>query len=279
MVGRMKRIVSVAILAVTAALALTGCVKYNVDITVSADNTVSGTIVTGVKEGVAADAGVESDQAAYDQLFEGNPYAQGDPFKEIPFSEDGWVGKSYEFTDVPLDELTAFDTTFTITRNGDVFELSGPAPGSEDTSQFADAEASLTVTFPGKILETNGEVKGNTVTWDLLSQTEPLKATASAEKESKLPLILIIVGAVALAVVVAVAIVMTLKARKASTALDAADDAEVALPAGTEFGAPIVDDVTAPVGAEPPVEIAPVDDAPAADPQAIDGPPAEETKD
>lgn len=277
----MTRIARVAVLAVTAALALTGCVKYNVDVTVASDNTVSGTVVTAVKEGVAEMAGTSTDQEAYDQLFEGNPFAQGEPFKEVAFDEDGWIGKAYSFSDVPITELTAFDTTFTITRNDDVFELTGPAPGVESAEEFADAETTLTVTFPGKVLESNGEVKGNTVTWNLLTQTEDLEATAKATKESSLPLILIIVGAVVLLLVVAAAIVITLRARKASKELDAQNDEIESVELLPEDGVvlPEPEAPAAPAVAESAAEVAEsaAPEAPAT-PDAPDAPDADQPK-
>lgn len=42
------------------------------------------------------------------------------------------------------------------------------------------ADATLKITFPGEVTDTNGSVKGTTVTWDLLTLTEAPYATGSA---------------------------------------------------------------------------------------------------
>ena len=65
----MTRLARAAALALLAAVALSGCIRYNVDMTVSADNTASGTVVIAVEKGIGEQAGLGSDEEALAQLF------------------------------------------------------------------------------------------------------------------------------------------------------------------------------------------------------------------
>lgn len=178
------------------ALLLSGCIKVDMDMVVSSDDTVSGTLVLAVDRGLVE----MGDASAEDLVSDG-----GQPFSDDlegvlaePYDQDGFVGQRYVFDAVPLaafnDGTTdASGDALRIERDGDVFRVSGTFDttggaqvGDEqaiDPSVFlGSADMQVQLTFPGEVLETNGEVDGTTVTWDLdTAGTTELSAVAAAE--------------------------------------------------------------------------------------------------
>lgn len=252
----MIRVARAAALALVSMLTLAGCFKYDVDLTVHSDNTVSGTEIVAIQKGTGEQLGVGSDEEALKQMFDGQTFGQG--ATPTDYAEDNWVGKKYKFDGIALDKLSDFDKLFTLTRDGDTFTLKGTeAPTSEEDAAGAPdgAESKFSITFPGKVTAANGTIDGNTVTWDLLKQTEPLTATAKASNDgANLSVVFILLGAGLLVALVVAATVITVRARKASKAADALpdDDAPAAgsdsLPtpeveASAEGAAPVAEDV------------------------------------
>lgn len=216
----MTRLARAAALALLSVAVLSGCIRYDVDVTVSSDNTASGTMVIAVQKGVGEQLGVGSDEEALGQLF--GEQDLGENFTEKDYAEDDWIGKTYTFEDQKLDELTAFSDLFTITRDGDTFTLQGtdaPTTAEEAGQVPAGGEATLSVTFPGKVSSSNGTVDGNTVTWDLFTTTEPLEATASATSGPNIKLYAAIAGAVVLALALgAIAFIVIRRMRSGAAA-------------------------------------------------------------
>jgi len=174
-----KKMGLVAIVA-AAALSLTGCFKEIANYTLHADNTVSGNVIVAIDKDYAN--GMTGNDAIT-QLGADNPVANVAGVTQANYDDGKYVGVKYTFTNVPLDTM-ASDMSGTVTRVGDTFVFEGTAI---DQSQFQGMEqymstavATLSMTFPGEVTDTNGTVKGTTVTWDMLKQTEAPKATGSA---------------------------------------------------------------------------------------------------
>ena len=99
----MKRLAHAAVLTLLATLTLSGCIRYNVDMTLSENNTASGNIVIAVQKGVGEQMGVANDHEALAQLFGEPPF--GAEFTPKEYADGDWVGQSYTFDDVPITEL------------------------------------------------------------------------------------------------------------------------------------------------------------------------------
>ena len=254
----MNRLARATVLAFVTVVALSGCIRYNVDMTLAPDDTASGSVVLAVQTGVGEEMGVASDDEALTQLFGESPF--GSAFVEKDYAEGDWVGKSYSFDSVPIDELADLSDIFTITHEGDNYVVQGPdAPMTqEDLDQLPPgAESKLSITFPGEVTDTNGTVDGTTVTWNLFSATEAIHAEGKASAGSSgLPTALLVGGAIAL-LLIGAAVVVFLATRKRGSSTPAADAAPVA-------DAPVDGIADAPV-ADAPVADAPVADAPVAD--------------
>lgn len=192
-----------------ALLVLSGCFKIDMDLEVSSNDTVNGSMVFAFDKEFAEEFGEE---AASGLDLDPDDFTKDGGEAEVePYAEGDWVGEKVTFTDVPLasfnEGLNEDDTSgdeFNLRREGDTFvfdgtfdateegmtadsgldgmdDLAPDADGSEESpfedDEFEDmmggmaemmmgqAEIRFSITFPGKVLETNGEVDGRTVTW------------------------------------------------------------------------------------------------------------------
>ena len=179
-------------LAAAAALlvALTGCTRAEMNLTIADDGTVSGAIVMAVSEGLLKPESGQSISDAADGYFE---TLDDDPTADVPgtidiveYREDGYIGRQANLENVPAEELeerfaaydlsiTADDGTFTF---GMAIDLTEHPQMGDDTR--ADMQLTVSVTMPGKITDTNGEASGGTVTWTLdATVANELTATAT----------------------------------------------------------------------------------------------------
>lgn len=191
-----RRRLGVLVVTALAALVATGCLRFNADLELSENNTVSGTFVVAVKEGTGGEYGM-SDREFAEAMWEESPRAGtlGDT-SVSDYAADGYRGIIVRFGDVPLETFAPTLETWGITREGDVYVVSGPSeaasPSTDDAGDSAggaftgdideltDAQVMLSVTFPGDIEQANGDVDGRTVTWDLQHGPEELLARGSA---------------------------------------------------------------------------------------------------
>jgi len=157
------------------AVAMTGCVKLDMDLTVSSDDTVDGTAIVAVSEQlVSLIPGGEQD--LLDDIT--------DDFEEMgsatvePYEDEDFIGASVTFEDLPLAELSAPGSDFGITRDGERYRVAGSLdlsaadfgddglpPGLDPQEFFSAAEIRIAITLPRPIEQSNGTVDGCTVVW------------------------------------------------------------------------------------------------------------------
>lgn len=233
---------ALAVSAVTA-LALTGCIKVDFDLELQSDDTVDGAITYAVAEGTGEFMSTEdqeyTDEEAAEALF-GDLAAEDYENGEVTtYAEDDWVGKTVTFEGETLDGFALDEGSegLTIVREGDEFVVSGPYDASGELGEApAGAEMTLSITFPGAVSESNGEISedGRTVTWNLLDAPETIDARGAAVAGGSMPWLipaLIVAGVLALG---AVALALVLMRRRPEAAVEPAP--YVAAPeAGTAF--------------------------------------------
>ncbi|MDT0203818.1 LppM family (lipo)protein [Nocardioides sp. AE5] len=202
--GRVARsaLVAVLLLFVTA-----GCFRMQMEMTVNEDETLSGSLVTAMSEealvAMAAfdEAGSSDPRALWEEFNEGNAMDLPPGATVEEYAEDGYIGDRIVFADTPISQmdsvLSADGGEFSLVHEGDTyvfsmdFSVDNGAMGGGDlisesemnlfASLYGKPELIVDLTFPGEVIETNGEVDGTTVTWtrDLLaSGNEPMTATA-----------------------------------------------------------------------------------------------------
>jgi hypothetical protein len=259
------------------ALLLAGCFKVNMDLDVTAHNTVSGTAVVAVEESLLELSGQSVDRLFADMDLSDLPPGS----KAEPYDEDGFVGRQITFDEVPLSEFiengtlsgAASGEDLNIVREGDEFHVTGgfDMSGQEFTEteipqQFLDnVEFRISLTFPGPVSSASGDIDGNTVTWEpRFGQNTEIRAVASAIPSSSSPLLMIVLIAAGALVLGAIGYVFTHR-----TPTPAAESIE-----GSDMGSG--EAVTSPTPAGPEGTGSPVDAPPSAYPAPGDTSPVAE---
>jgi hypothetical protein len=207
--GRVVRVVVLVALALLAS----GCVRFRGDLTVSADDLVSGTLVVALKIPDGAPAGAAADEPSSDDI----PADLRDKVSVAPYAEDGYEGSTLTLKGLTFAELDrvfrdgadsaaasspssspgsasatpgpAASISVSLRRDGHRLEMIGRffvptlslLGGPNEATADADFEAKMRITFPGDVISTNGQKSGRTVTWNLRPSTvEFMQATTRA---------------------------------------------------------------------------------------------------
>jgi len=216
---RARTLVRVAAFGALAVL-LGACMKLDMDLQVSADDTVSGTVVFAIDKQLLELTG----QSAEDVLGDTPLPTDVQGVSTDAYEDDRFAGQQFSFESVPLADFNSGEDpeSLQIVREGDSFRVTGVldlssatgatgVPGLEDA--FQNAELRIRIAFPGEVTDSNGQVDGNTVTWTpRIGERLELQATASAigggGGDSNLTLILIVAGVV-LALAIAAGVVLS----------------------------------------------------------------------
>ena len=217
-------------------LVLAGCVRFQADLTLNPEDTVSGNIVVAVLLSDEADETRASTLEGVEQIATGllGGLATSPGVTSAEYEQDGYLGQRLTFAHVPL---TAFSGTqadaLHFERVGDEYIFSGAIDFSDDTGTAEEAEeaeddGNLTVklTFPGAVTDTDGTVNGTTVSWSTpLDQRLEMNARGAAIA-SGLPIGLIIGGVAGLLLVTAIVagILLMLSRRRKAAAAGATPD-------------------------------------------------------
>jgi hypothetical protein len=209
------------------ALLLAGCFRVNMNVDVTPENTVSGTAIIAVDESLLELSGQTADQLFKDMDLSDLPAGA----TTDRYEEDGFVGQTITFDEVPLAEFTGNNTLsgaggasgdeLNIVRQGDefhvsgAFDMSGPEfTGTEVPKQFLESfEFKISITFPGEVKSATGAIDGNTVTWEpTFGENTRVEAVASAIPSASSPLLMILL--IAAGALILGAIVFKLTHRK-----------------------------------------------------------------
>lgn len=171
---------------------LAGCLKLDMAITISPDDTVDGEMVFAVNKQLLELTG----QSVDDVLSDTTVPSDVEGATQEPYEDEDFVGTQVTFEDVAVSDLSegSGPDALTIVRSGDTYEVDGVMDLSTDDADlqgnpfedqiaqaFDTAELRIAITFPGEVLETNGRVDGTTVTWEpAFGERNVLTAVASA---------------------------------------------------------------------------------------------------
>ena len=164
-----------------AVAALSGCLRFEADLTVNADDTVDGSYIVALEEGTGAAMGGSDTEVAKDIFDDSGLQTQFEHQWIHDYRANGFAGVEVEFRDEPLASFAPTVDRFGITRDGDDFVVSGKASSTvEDDAAGANPEMTVTIAFPGPVKSANGKIDGNAVTWNLVGGPPELEARASA---------------------------------------------------------------------------------------------------
>lgn len=173
-------------------LALAGCVRFQADLSVSDHDTLDGDIVVAVITNDEPDSADNARDAAADIEAQLLPGLRGsDGVTATPYEEDDYVGTRFSLAGTPIDALSGgTDGALSLTREGDDYVFSGkldftpgeePTTGEEVDGDAGDSDITVAISFPGEVIEHNGEISGNKVTWaTTLEGSVDMEARASA---------------------------------------------------------------------------------------------------
>lgn len=183
------------------ALLLSGCFRFDVDFVVSENQTVSGSMIFGFHRDTLDFARQFDENATTEDLLSESGFEAPDVegVTSEPYEDESYVGVRYRLDQVPLDAINEefrsggdadpLQIVYQADRN--VYEVSGTVDLSDAAGDGEDVflpptlmsgmEMRIALTFPGEIIETNGEVSGTTVTWrPQMGEITELHAVASA---------------------------------------------------------------------------------------------------
>ena len=176
----MKRAFASLISAFFVILVTAGCMQLDSKLTVSTNDTVSGTATIAIDNSIAPLVNSQTVSAAFPSL--------GKIFKSSPgvtvtkYADGNYSGYSYLFNSVPLAKFKTKKSEvafLAFRREGDNIHLAGLVDTSSikklanlsamSTTQlnllFSDSKIRLVVTLPGTISYATGKIDGNTITW------------------------------------------------------------------------------------------------------------------
>lgn len=183
-----------AALAAFVVVALAGCLRFDANLALSPDDTVTGRFIVAIKAGTGTSYGT-TDRAMAESIWAEYPVAKALGAANVSdYHGDGYVGISVRFSNEPLATFAPTATAWGVTRVGDEFVVSGISNATAthdavsgttgaftgDLSQLSDAELKVAITFPGPIASANGTIEGKTVTWNLSDGPATLEARGSA---------------------------------------------------------------------------------------------------
>lgn len=273
----------------TLAVLMSGCMKLQMDLTVNSNDTVSGSIIFAVNKDLLAAV-----QQSFDDITQGQAPLPSDvaDVQTSDYEDDTFIGKKYTFSDVPLEKFNTPDDpeSLNIVHENDTFKVTatldlsqGFDPSQPLMQQFADsAQISVSMTFPGKVQSSNGQIDGNTVTWTpKMGETLEITAVASAVPSGGGGMLLwILLGIAAVVVIVIVVVLLSRKGKGAAAPASGFEgtSGEMAMPpaaAPTEAMPPATPTEAPPAPPAPPVPPATPEPMaapePAAEPEAPSG--------
>lgn len=207
-------------------LVLAGCVRFQADLNVSDHDTLDGDIVVAVITNDEPGSADDARDAAANIETQLLPALRGaDGVTATPYEQDDYVGTRFALSGTPIDALGGgSDGALTLTREGDEYLFSGRldfTPGEEATTgdevdgDAGDSDITVSISFPGDVLEHNGEISGNKVTWaTTLEGSVDMEARASAIPNGP-PAWLWAVVALAVLLIAAAVVLVVVRRRKA----------------------------------------------------------------
>lgn len=181
------------LLCAIAVLSLTSCVKVDLETTIGQDDTVSGSMTAAIHVEAAEVIGTAPATEFIDTLTD----TVTGVYRTEPYDDGEFTGKTVYYEQVPIDEFSPTQsddvepTSLRITHDNERYRVDGEwrlpeldvgqAVPQLDESVVDSAEFTVSVTFPGEVIDHNGSLSGKTVTWELESGHTNIMTAESLE--------------------------------------------------------------------------------------------------
>ncbi|MDG4800486.1 DUF3153 domain-containing protein [Micromonospora sp. WMMD980] len=238
---RRSRIFSIAVcLALVAALS--GCMQLNLGLTVNPDDTISGQLLLTAQKSVLKQRNPDV-AVAFAELRQNIPTLPAGT--ETRYEDPNYYGIQISYRRTPLAQFTS--ESVNLVRDGDLYRFSLPLDPKKYGGKVAEQDPrnqqafmtlmsfEISVTFPGRVLDTNGTRTGRSVSWKVIAnQPKPAELRAVAEAPpppatsaaaavvsgGSFPWLLVVGAVVVLLLVAAVVVVLLLRRRRGGSPAD-----------------------------------------------------------
>ncbi|MET8119970.1 DUF3153 domain-containing protein [Micromonospora sp. NPDC005189] len=219
--------------------ALSGCMQLNMGLTVNADDTVDGQLLLTAQKSLLTSRN-KNVPAAFAELRQNIPaLPQGE---ETGYEDDKLFGTQISYRKAPL---ASFDTeSVKLVRDGDFYRFTLPLDPTKYGGKVAQQNPQnqqaflklmsfeISVTFPGRVIDSNGTVNGRSVSWKVdPNQDKPTELRAVAEAPPRpsaspaaasdgggFPWLLVVGGALLLLLLAAVGVLLVRRRQPATPA-------------------------------------------------------------
>ncbi len=170
---------------------LTGCLKVDLALEISQDESVDGEIILAVSEELAQLTGQSREELI--AQFEADVMRNApEGVTKEPYRTEGLEGTRLILDDVPVAVFDPADQTLSIVHEDDHYVVNGMFDLAAITGELSDTDRKalegvadtmdvrIAITFPGRVVDHNGELDGQTVTW-VPTSVEALEIHARAE--------------------------------------------------------------------------------------------------
>ena len=163
---------------------MSSCVKFDLDLTVNKDSSVSGTMIFAVSKSLSDLGDEQSPESPANDLVD--PESEG--VTTEPYDDGDFVGQKITLDRVPFSQFSSGGESgdLTIVREGDLITLKGFLDLGDNTTQktaeedlggvlgqafvdsiFSSADLKIRITFPADVVSTTGSLSEDkrTVTW------------------------------------------------------------------------------------------------------------------
>ncbi|MFI7211174.1 LppM family (lipo)protein [Micromonospora maritima] len=168
---------------------LSGCMQLNLGLTVNNDDTVSGQLLLTAQKSVLKQRNPDV-AAAFAELRQNIPTLPAGA--ESRYEDATYYGIQIAYRKTPLSQFTS--ESVNLVRDDDLYRFSLPLDPKKYGGKVAEQDPrnqqafmtlmsfEISVTFPGRVLDTNGTINGRSVSWKVVAnQPKPAELRAVAE--------------------------------------------------------------------------------------------------
>ncbi|WP_345154518.1 LppM family (lipo)protein [Micromonospora maritima] len=168
---------------------LSGCMQLNLGLTVNTDDTVSGQLLLTAQKSVLKQRNPDV-AAAFAELRQNIPTLPAGA--ESRYEDATYYGIQIAYRKTPLSQFTS--ESVNLVRDDDLYRFSLPLDPKKYGGKVAEQDPrnqqafmtlmsfEISVTFPGRVLDTNGTINGRSVSWKVVAnQPKPAELRAVAE--------------------------------------------------------------------------------------------------
>lgn len=187
--GRMHGRTSRVAACLALVLALTGCMQLNLGLTVNADDTVDGQLLLTARKSLLTSTN-KAVPAAFAELRQNIPTLPAG--EETVYEDASHYGAQIAYRKIPLKDFTS--ESVKIVKDGDLHRFTLPLDPTRYGGKVAEQNPQnkqtfmklmsfeISVTFPGRVIDTNGTVNGRSVSWQVpANRDKPTELKAVAE--------------------------------------------------------------------------------------------------